>query len=79
MPVKVGAVFAHDRIKERAFARVGLARDHHPDALAQQGPLAGALQDGLHLFAQTRELALRIGLLVLAILGLTVWEAVVAH
>ena len=30
-------------VEQRAFARVGLACNHHPDAFAQQGSLTGAL------------------------------------
>ena len=51
------------RVEQRAFARIGLAGNHHLDAFAQQRALMGACQHGSDLVAQALQLAKGIGLL----------------
>ena len=47
-------------IEQGRLARIGLPRNHHLDAFAQQGPLAGALPDRVQRLMQTQQLPLGI-------------------
>jgi hypothetical protein len=51
-----GQLGAGQRVEQRTLARVGLARDHHLDAFAQQGALLRALLHGGELRLQPLEL-----------------------
>ena len=58
-----GQLSARERVEQRALARVGLAGDHHRQALAQQRALARFGQHRRHPLLQAKQLASSVGLL----------------
>ena len=58
-----GQLCARQGVEQRAFARVGLARNHHTDAFTQQRALFGLRHHARQILLESCELALGIGLL----------------